>query len=175
MSIRSFCFLSAEVCCRTAFMIDAGNSCFRSYCSITSTACGASGDGARVGPEATLASSPRLVSETINVIICALGARRANAPPFTAENALRTEFIFADSSRRIRSVLDLHCEDRPAEISSLTGHSSIAEPPPEIRKITRASSAFARSRSANAARAASRLASIWQRMTAGKTSPALQM
>src|SRR5687767_3312593 len=112
-----------------------------------------------VGPEATLVSSPRLVSETIKVHMSARGARRASAPPFTAENARRTAFTSEILAPHDTSIRFAACRSA-REISSLTGHSIMAEPPPEIRKRTIASSALARSSSSNAACAAARLSSF---------------
>src|SRR5678816_2401555 len=98
---------------------------------MTSSALGASGGALSVGPEATLASSPGFVSETINVNIRACGARRANPPPLTAEKARRTELIsemLAPQDTRV-----WFAERRSSsEMLSLMGHSIIAEPPPEI-------------------------------------------
>ena len=139
--------------------IVSGNRERRLYFVITSRASGASLGGVSVGPEATFASSPRGTSETIKVICSQCGAHSARRPPFTAEKARRTALISPIEAPQLMSVRFADCKS-VSVISSLIGHSIIAEPPPEIRKIRSARSLSARLSKSRQARAAKTLCSF---------------
>src|SRR5689334_5735552 len=140
-------------------MIEKGSCLASSYRATSSRADEEFAGGGNVGPEATLCSSPFGTSDTIKVSCRDLGAKLESRPPFTAEKARRTAFTsLIEAPQLIRARFAVR--RLASVISSLIGHSNIADPPPEIRKITRECSAFARSSNENADCAATRLAFV---------------
>ena len=90
-----------------------------------------------VGPDAITSRGSPITSERIRVTRVAGAAALAKCPPFTFDRCLRIQFIsliFAPDFSKISFTAFKSASEHPSGVSAIK-----ADPPPEIRQITRSS------------------------------------